>query len=177
MDGTDGTEQVPYTRVTVAEAAERLGVSVVTIRRMIKSGRLEAERVHRPQGSAYLVTLPMDGTADGTPTERPAQNVSRTQGTPADAMAAWAASVLTPILAPIAAELTASRQQLVAQAETIGRQAAELERAASAIVGLGNELEALRSDRRAPWRYAWWICAAIIAFVVMAVVLQTPIAR
>jgi hypothetical protein len=36
-------------------------------------------------------------------------------------MTAWSSAVLTPILAPIVAELTATRQQLVTQAETIGR--------------------------------------------------------
>ena len=72
MDGTGSTERVTSQRVTVAEAAAILGVSVVTIRRMIKRGQLEGERVIRPQGSAYLVTLPADAppvAEDGTATE------------------------------------------------------------------------------------------------------------
>ena len=44
MDGTACTGHVPYARVTVAEAAAILGVSVVTVRQMIKRGQLEAER-------------------------------------------------------------------------------------------------------------------------------------
>ena len=71
MDGTTGTEPGTSQRVTVAEAAAILGVSVVTVRRMIRRGQLEGERVVRPQGSAYAVTLPADATGaaeDGTPT-------------------------------------------------------------------------------------------------------------
>jgi excisionase family DNA binding protein len=117
MDGTGGTGQVTSQRVTVAEAASILGVSVVTIRRMIRRGRLEAERVHRPQGSAYLVTLPVEGTGDRTATEQAAQNVSRTQGTPADMMAVWSETFLAPIMA----ELAASRETIARQAETIGQ--------------------------------------------------------
>src|SRR3954447_11088056 len=79
MDGTASTGHVTSQQVTVAEAAAILGVSVVTVRRMIKRGQLEAQRVIRPQGSAYVVTVPMHGTGnaqDAPPTEQPAQNVS-----------------------------------------------------------------------------------------------------
>ena len=120
MDETDGTEQVPYTRVTVAEAAAILGVNVVTIRRMIKRGQLEAERVHRPQGSAYLVKLPGDGAGDATPTEQVAQDMSRTQGTPtppAEAMVSLIQATIGTVLAPLVAELAASRQTIERQAE------------------------------------------------------------
>src|SRR5688572_12985044 len=64
MTTQDGT----YQRLTVAEAAAELGVSRMTVRRMIQRGQLEAERVHRPQGSLYVVRLPVDGTGQGTPT-------------------------------------------------------------------------------------------------------------
>jgi excisionase family DNA binding protein len=39
--------------VTVAEAAAILGVSTATIRRMVKRGQLEGQRVVRPQGTAF----------------------------------------------------------------------------------------------------------------------------
>ena len=94
IDGTVGTERVTSQRVAVAAAAAILGVSVVTVRQMIKRGQLEAERVLRPQGSAYLVTLPAslgDGTGDRPPTEL---------------LAAWS----TAILAPLVAELAESRR-------------------------------------------------------------------
>src|SRR6476469_6485020 len=63
-------------------------------------------------------------------------------------------ATLTPSVAPLVAELAASRQtierqtgQLVSQAETIGRQGAELERAASTVVALSNEVDALRASQ------------------------------
>jgi len=124
-DGTGGTEPVPYARVTVAEAAARLGVTVVTVRRMIKRGELEAERVLRPQGSAYLVTLHEEGahgTGNGTATEPPAQNVSRTQGSAMELMAAWS----TAVLAPLVAELAVSRQRIEGLALEVGALRAEI---------------------------------------------------
>jgi excisionase family DNA binding protein len=108
----------------VAEAAARLGVTVVTVRRMIKRGELEAERVLRPQGSAYLVTLPpaaAHGTEDGTVTETPTQNVSRTQGTATELMAAWS----TAVLAPLVAELAVSRQRIEDLSAQVGELRAE----------------------------------------------------
>lgn len=51
------TDQVAR-HLTVAEAAGALGVSEHAIRRRIRSGELLAERVQRPQGYIYLVTLP-----------------------------------------------------------------------------------------------------------------------
>ena len=48
--------------MTVAEAAQTLGVSVETVRRRIRAGDLPGERVATAWGWAYRVTLP-DATA------------------------------------------------------------------------------------------------------------------
>ena len=48
--------------MTVAEAAQTLGVSVETVRRRISAGDLPDERVATGWGWAYRVTLP-DATA------------------------------------------------------------------------------------------------------------------
>ena len=45
-------------QVSVSEASRELNKSPETVRRWIKSGRLQAERVIRPQGTVWLVTLP-----------------------------------------------------------------------------------------------------------------------
>ena len=47
--------------VPLKEAAGRLGVSVATLRRWIREGRLHTERVRRPQGYTVLVHLPLHG--------------------------------------------------------------------------------------------------------------------
>jgi hypothetical protein len=45
-------------RVSIKEAAERLGVSQDTIRRRLKSGELAGEREKTPQGFVWCVELP-----------------------------------------------------------------------------------------------------------------------
>jgi excisionase family DNA binding protein len=122
-----------YQRLTVSEAAATLGVSRMTVRRMIQRGQLEAERVHRPQGTAYLVTLPVNGTGQGTPTAQPARHMGRPNDTEppaqAEAMVSLIQATIGTILGPLVAEQTALRltverqaDQLVSQAETVGRQ-------------------------------------------------------
>ena len=40
---------------TLPEAARILGVSESTVRRLVKAGELEAERVLRPQGHVWMI--------------------------------------------------------------------------------------------------------------------------
>jgi hypothetical protein len=116
--------------VSVAEACRILGVSDSKLRRLLRAGRPEAQKVERPQGHVWMVKVPAPtgtssddpprqlGAADGHPPAQPA---------PAEAIAAMIQATLTPIIAPLVGELAASRQQnerqadqLVSQAETIG---------------------------------------------------------
>src|SRR5688572_11968887 len=129
---------------TLSEAARILGVSESTVRRLVKAGKLEAERVLRPQGHVWMVMVPapsMDppedpprwiGASPANPPEQPAAS---------PALAAWMRSVLEPL----AAELGTSRQRIEDLGRENGRQSAELERAASTIVSLGDELAAERA--------------------------------
>jgi len=57
--------------VSVAEAARILGVSPQTIRRRIKRGILQAQKVDRPQGFTYRVDVP-DEVIDQVPPARDA---------------------------------------------------------------------------------------------------------
>ena len=45
-------------RLTIADAAERLGVSPVTVRRRLKKGELSGEQEPTPQGYEWRVLLP-----------------------------------------------------------------------------------------------------------------------
>lgn len=122
--------------VTVEQAAAALGVSPSTVHRRIRSGVLQAERVKRPQGGVWLVHLPPGTTvAAGEPS--PPTGTEATAPTAmapaADALASLIQATLTPIIGPLVAELTASRQtierqadQLLSQSHTIGRLEAEL---------------------------------------------------
>ena len=169
MDGTADTEPVTSQRITVAEAAAVLGVSVVTVRRMIRRGQLEGERVIRPQGSAYLVTLPVDATGaaeDGTPTGQPVQDVSRANGTPAALMAAWSETFLAPLVARMAEQETTIRDQ----AEQLGRQGAELEAEQRARQEFLAEREAAESNRRRLERRLILAVAILVALLVAMLV-------
>jgi len=46
-------------RVTIRDAAARLGVSADTIRRRLRAGTLTGERVSTPQGHRWVVALPV----------------------------------------------------------------------------------------------------------------------
>jgi excisionase family DNA binding protein len=117
---------VTFQQVTVSEAAAILGVSTQTVRRMVKRGQLEGQRVIRPQGTAFVVTLPgepMDATDDATVTPHATGNMERDNATPAGQRATWSETFLVPLVAAL------ERSQAIVrdQAETIGRLTAQLE--------------------------------------------------
>jgi hypothetical protein len=141
--------------VSIADAVRILNVSDSTVRRLMRAGRLEAQRVERPQGHVWLVKVPAPttdqvdtsssrlGAADGHPPEAPGAPTPQPP-----ALAAWMSSVLEPLVT----ELHLSRETLTAQAERLGYVTAErdtaradLERAAATMVALGDELERLRA--------------------------------
>lgn len=149
--------------LSVHEAAVILGVSPNTVRRRVIAGSLRSERIPRPQGEVIRVYL--DHVPDEVPKQVPPEVVpgdvpnevppiSQPQvpdAVRAEVMAALISASIAPVLAPLVAQLEADRQMIERQtdtirdqAETIGRQGTELERAASTIVALGEENAALR---------------------------------
>lgn len=97
-------QPVTFQQVTVSEAAGILGVSTQTVRRMVKRGQLEGRRVVRPQGTAFVVTLPaepMDATDDATPTFHATGDVERSNATPATQLAAWSETFLLPLVSAL----------------------------------------------------------------------------
>ena len=126
MQASEPTRHETYQHVTVRDAAEELGVSVATIRRMIRDGRLEGERVIRPQGTAFLVRLPIEAStshAEASSTDQAARVMTRDNASSADMMmAAWSRAVVEPLTRLIEDQ----QRQLNERAETIGRQAERL---------------------------------------------------
>lgn len=68
--------------LTIAQAAKELGVSTRTVRRFIKSGKVDAELVPGPFGQEYRILelpvdlqkkKPLDNTAGQTPVQTPVQ--------------------------------------------------------------------------------------------------------
>lgn len=110
----------------VKDAAAALGVSVTSIRRGLKSGRLQGQRQETPQGHIWLVHLPDDQAGDSRVAgDRPPDSRVAGQGAQmpnlaqrAEDMARYSATLLAPLHA-----------QLAAQAERIGRLELELEMA------------------------------------------------
>jgi excisionase family DNA binding protein len=124
----------PARAVSVGEAAAALGVSANTIRRWIKTGELRADRVVRPQGEAWRVYLPRHvpagtsrevppGTSQHVP---PAPPIGTSLASPdvqrAEALAAYGAALLAPVLATVERLEAVNRDQ----AETIGQLRAQL---------------------------------------------------
>jgi excisionase family DNA binding protein len=135
-----------YQRVSVPEAAVILGVSVATVRRMIRAGRLQAERVERPQGIAYVVLLPPDA---GQRSQRDQQvgtsgRANRSGPDPAaEALVSLVRTAIAGVLGPLVAQLDAHRLmvehaqgQITWQAELIGRLTAERDAAREELAAL-----------------------------------------
>lgn len=89
-------------RVTIREAAEILGVSVDTVRRRLRGGMLEGERVETPQGYVWYVEIPDGVSPEQVPTQPPMQ-------------------------ANVAEILAMLRQQLAVKDEQIGTQSQMME--------------------------------------------------
>lgn len=71
--------------MTISQAAKSLGVSTRTVRRFIKSGRIQAELVPGPFGQEYrILELPPDlhkaKPTDNTPGQALGQTLSQTPG-------------------------------------------------------------------------------------------------
>jgi excisionase family DNA binding protein len=126
--------------VTVAEAASILGVSTATVRRMVKRGQLEGQRVIRPQGSAFLVMLPGDAsgvTEDAATTRHGAGVTPRDNASPGAQLAAWSETFMLPLVAALERSQATVREQ----AETIGTLRSERDAARA-------ENEALRASQQ-----------------------------
>ena len=128
---------------TIAEAAPILGVSVDTVRRRVKRGQLEARQVRTQHGPTWEVCL---GTLQGelAPAAEGTEGAAQGAEDRSQAMAAWAAT----LLGPLAAELGEARQTIERQAETIGRQGAELEAGRAEVTRVTTELAAAEMSRR-----------------------------
>src|SRR3954469_3061621 len=123
QDATVGSQDAPIAGYSLQEAAAMLGIGVNTLRRKITAGQIQAERVQRPQGYVWRVHLD-DRHPPSQPTNHPTeQEAPRSLPQPptplaqAEALASLIQATLTPIIAPLVAEVTASRQTIERQSE------------------------------------------------------------
>lgn len=94
-------------RLSIEDAATRLGVSVSTLRRRIRAGALTVERSPTPQGYRYAVLLP-DPEAAAPPGEDAAPPPPATPG-------------MADLLAQVMSERDWLRQRVEEQEQTIAR--------------------------------------------------------
>lgn len=138
---------MPY--ITIKEAAERLGVSEKTARRMIKDGRLAAELRDGPYGRTYYID-----EADIQTAQEITNVVPVTRPMPAEALANAITAKVTEALRESEArtreELEALRQELAATREAQERIERSIEERDRKLV------EALRTLTEKKERRAWW---------------------
>jgi excisionase family DNA binding protein len=182
MAGDMTNQGETFQRVSVAEAARHLGVSVATVRRRIRAGELEAETVLRPQGSAFVVRLPLEASAgadDAYDRDQEAGFTTRTQASSEQAMVSLIQATIGTVLGPLVGELAASRQANERQADRI----AELERENGLLTAENHALEArtaeqdaeaLRELSRPRWRplVPWLAVVVLVAALATLVMLQ-----
>jgi excisionase family DNA binding protein len=169
--------------VSVAEACRILNVSDSTLRRLLRAGRLEAQKVERPQGHVWLVKVP---APTGTSSEDPPIQLGATDGHPpglpaADAMVSLIQTTIGTILGPLVGQIDAQRQtierqadQLVSQAETIG----EL-RATISTLEARTEAQSVEQPTERPGGFwppcsAWLVAAAVLTVAAVVVLLMWP---
>jgi hypothetical protein len=136
-------------QVSVSEASRELGKSPETVRRWIKSGRLQAERVIRPQGTGWLVTLPATPACDVGPV-MPVTTPQEASSARAHQESGYASTSITsnealhPSSTPVTPviELSSLAATVQQQAETIARLTQMLDKVMA-------ELEALRAQNGA----------------------------
>lgn len=127
-----------YQRASVLEAAAILGVSPTTIRRMVRAGTLQAERVLRPQGHTFVVLVPTS-SQPGAGQQPQVSATARTEQPQAEAMVSLIQATIATVLGPLVGQLDAQRQ-------TIERQADELKAMARENGRLTERLEALTAS-------------------------------
>ncbi len=147
-----------YQLVGVLDAARILGVSDSTVRRLVKAGKLEAERVERPQGHVWLVRVPAPAT-DPSGTRQRLAAAAGAEPSGAPALAAWMTSVLEPLVTELSLMRQANERQageVAGLREERGRLTAELDAARTA------ELDTRVSNRRLT------LALAVLAFLLLA---------
>jgi excisionase family DNA binding protein len=155
-----------YQAATVADAARILGVSESTIRRLVRTGRLEAERVERPQGHAWLVKVPAPAT-DQSGTDHHLGAATPINQPASGAMAAWVSSVLDPLVV----ELRMSREAIAGQAERLGYVTAERDAARAELAAEKARHSPAAARLRA---LASWLVVMILLATAVVILLMVP---
>jgi hypothetical protein len=140
--------------VDIAEAARRLGCSVVTVRRRIKQGTLEGELQQGRRGTEYRVRLPAESTLiNREPILEPIRDDAQEPVTPTHLIAE-----LIRLQEQHRAEMAEVRAKLDAARDVILRSAqdeVEWRTRAESLEERLNEMRAELERARRPWWRRW----------------------
>jgi len=170
--------------LTIGQAASALGVSSSTVRRWVRSGRLHSDQVAVGDGFEYRIPLEgvegvkgsanpfMEPTAEAVANGSMDASMSPIMDASMERSVALAA-YNAQLVAPLAAVIERQSETIREQAEALGRQGAELERATSTVVALGDELAATEASRHRGVRLliaaaVLLACLTLVAGVFMA---------
>jgi hypothetical protein len=130
--------------VPLPEAAQRLGVSVDTVKRRLRRGELKGQRVPRPQGYSWLIELELPGSQGDSTAASTATNSNSSAGSSAELDSATVEVLnLREMLGMAQSQIAAQQEELVAKNKQIEQLHVLLQQAQAA-------LPAPRQGR------AWW---------------------
>lgn len=150
-----------YEPISVAEAASRLKTSQSTVRRMIRDGKLQAEREARPQGEIIRVLWPRPEDVP-PPTTIPSQPPATDTPAPFSVALDTLAAALTEEraerqrLAAENADLREQRGKLLAEREAARYELAEERKRSEAHQAHATAAEAELARLRAERERSWW---------------------
>jgi excisionase family DNA binding protein len=168
VDTQPSTQEGAVPGLSIQEAAAELGISVNTVRRQVKAGRIRAEKVTTPSGYVYRVFPSLDTQPSTQASTRRVPEVDTQPSTqrvpvmlPDLARAEAMASYNRALIEPLVAELGEARRQVAEQAELIGELRARLA-ALEAPKAEPADVEPAAAPEAAPepatrlwWRRAW----------------------
>ena len=143
--------------VTIKEAAQRLALSELTIRRRLHAGLLTGHKETTPQGFVWMVDLPDD--VPGAETEK---NSDKEIGGRGDQSLAELVAVLSTrvedqqeLIEVLHGQIQAQRDQLEAKDRQIETRAREVQELHVLLQHAQAALPAPKEDRQSWWRRLW----------------------
>lgn len=133
--------------VSLAEAAQRLGVSVDTIKRRLRRGELQGRQKPRPQGYTWLIEMP-DCPAEGF--NSPASSHAET---PAASMVDLEAATVE--IVNMRAMLAMVQEQIAAQQAELEARRREVQELHVLLQQAQKALPAPKEERRSWWQWLW----------------------
>jgi hypothetical protein len=109
----DAVQERAMALVSLPEAAQRLGVSVDTIKRRLRRGELKGQQVPRPQGYSWLIEINLPCSSDDCMADSSETNTTSHAGSTVEVLN------LREMLAMAKAQIVAQQEQLTTKDKQI----------------------------------------------------------